>query len=205
MEATKRMLNLVCRDVDKYYSNQTVFKQFNLESSAEHLVIEGRNGSGKTTLLCMIAGIEAPNKGHVSWQGNDVSSIATKRRVGMSASCIALPEFLSVKQVLEFHCRHYECQFPTALIDQISLSPFLAQRVDALSLGTTKKLSLVLAFAHSPALLILDEPSNGLDEQALSTLMNWMESFDGNMIIATHDQSFYQNLDAEVINLSEHL
>jgi ABC-type multidrug transport system ATPase subunit len=201
MSATKS-LALVCKGVSKSYSNQSVFRQLNLDIPSRHLVITGANGCGKTTLLRLIAGIEEIDQGNISWHGHDVMSVETKKRVGMSANCIVFPEFLTVRQLVEFHCSQYACTFPQNLIDQIALSPFLGQKVGALSLGTAKKLSLVMAFAHSPDLLILDEPGNGLDEQAVATLASWLDTFDGNIILATHDHVFCQNLDAQYVDLT---
>jgi ABC-type multidrug transport system ATPase subunit len=197
-----KSLALVCDGVNKSYSNQTVFKHLSVSVSTRHLVITGPNGCGKTTFLRLIAGIEGIDDGYISWQNNDVMSIETKKRVGMSANCIVFPGFLTVRQIIEFHCSQYDCSFPQVLIDQIALFPFLGQKVDALSLGTAKKLSLVMAFSHEPDLLILDEPSNGLDEQAIATLKQWLDNFNGNVILATHDQLFSQNLDASFIDLS---
>jgi ABC-type multidrug transport system ATPase subunit len=194
---------LVCKDVGKSYSNQTVFKHLSLDVSSEHLVITGPNGCGKTTLLRLIAGIEGIDDGYISWQGNEVTSVETKKKVGMSANCIVLPEFLTVRQIISFHCSQYVCDFPQQLIDDIALSPFLGQKVGALSLGTAKKLSLVLAFSHDPDLLILDEPGNGLDEDALSTLLRWLDRFEGNIILATHDHELCRNLEASFIDLGK--
>jgi ABC-type multidrug transport system ATPase subunit len=196
-------LNLVCQGVSKSYSNQVVFKHLDLRVASKHLLIIGPNGCGKTTLLRLIAGIETVDEGSVSWQGKVVTAVETKQRVGMSANCIVLPEFLSVRQIIAFHCRQYQCDFPEQRIDDIALSPFLGQKISALSLGTAKKLSLVLAFAHEPDLLILDEPGNGLDDSALSTLKRWLEVFAGNIVLATHDQTLCQGLETELVDLAE--
>ncbi|MFN6971541.1 MAG: ATP-binding cassette domain-containing protein [Rheinheimera sp.] len=75
----------------------------------------------------------------------------------------------------------------TDWVGEFGLTPFLRTKVGDLSLGNAKKLSLILALQHQPQLLLLDEPSNGLDEQARAALVRVLTDYPGQVIVASHE------------------
>ena len=75
----------------------------------------------------------------------------------------------------------------TDWVGEFGLTPFLRTKVGDLSLGNAKKLSLILALQHQPQLLLLDEPSNGLDEQARAALLRVLTDYPGQVIVASHE------------------
>jgi ABC-type multidrug transport system ATPase subunit len=75
----------------------------------------------------------------------------------------------------------------TDWVGEFGLTPFLRTKVGDLSLGNAKKLSLILALQHQPQLLLLDEPSNGLDEQARAALLRVLTGYPGQVIVASHE------------------
>src|SRR5690606_29982959 len=123
------------------------------------VLISGANGSGKTTLLLMAAGLVKPQSGYVSFNQQDVLQANTKRQIGISASKVALPAFMTVRELLAFHRQQFARSACDEWVAHFSLDQYLSTKVADLSLGNYKKLSLLTAIMHQPALLLLDEPT----------------------------------------------
>lgn len=134
----------------------------------------GPNGCGKTTTMKMLTGLLAPGEGEalLFGQGVDVSDIATRRRVGYMSQSFSLYTELTVEQNLVLHARLFGV--PAAAIParvRELLGRFGLENVpDALPgqlpLGMRQRLSLAVAMVHGPDLLILDEPTSGVDPVA---------------------------------------
>ncbi len=129
----------------------------------------GVNGAGKTTTIRMLMGLLPPTSGAAFLRGVDVQKERWKSRVGVGYvpdRCIVHP-WMRVSEAIAF-CRDLQPTWNdsrcTELIARFKLEP--AKKVCALSKGTAAKLSLLLALAHDPAVLILDEPTDGLDPLA---------------------------------------
>lgn len=192
---------LTFKNISQYYQNRCLFSDFSLEISEPRVVISGANGSGKTTLLMMAAGLVLPDSGDVSFNGQAVLSTNSKMNIGISASKVALPSFLTVTELLDFHGRQFGCQVEQHWLEQFSLTPYLATKVANLSLGNYKKLSLITAFMHQPSLLLLDEPSNGLDEKARLALNLLISDYAGQVVIASHEAIVADNQQVRHIQL----
>ena len=94
-----------------------------------------------------------------------------------------------MRDLLTFHCQQFAVSLNQTMLEQTGLDQFTATRVDALSLGNAKKLSLMLALNHHPELLLLDEPGNGLDVQTRQVLDDIIYNFDGQIVMASHEES----------------
>lgn len=130
----------------------------------------GLNGAGKSTLLRMLVGLVSPDSGTVSIDGRDVwrERLQVCRTVGyVPDRCTAYP-WMRVGEVLEFTRALREGRWNAELVkDQLERGRMdVKQRVQKLSKGTAARLSLILALAHDPSVLILDEPTDGLDPVA---------------------------------------
>ena len=111
----------------------------------------------------LAAGLEDFNCGEIVFNEESVYLADTKRHLGISSDKIKLPDFLTAQQLLDFHCSQHDCPFPIVLVEHLGFRAHLATQVSALSLGSLKKISLLLALAHQPKCLLLDEPTTGLD------------------------------------------
>jgi ABC-type multidrug transport system ATPase subunit len=169
------------------FSHHSLFSDITLQIPESRVLITGPNGSGKTTLLLIAAGLIYPTSGKVKFAGHGVSEINIKKRIGISASKVALPEFFKVKEFLEFHCNQFDCELDEHWLREFDLVRFLKTKVKDLSLGNYKKLSLMSAILHKPELLLLDEPTNGLDKQARIALDKLLGEYPGQVIIASHE------------------
>lgn len=141
----------------------------------------GRNGAGKTTTIKMALGMIRPTAGQASVLGIPVSdlkeSCKTRRRIAYVAENKPLYQYMTVEQTIRF-ARSFYSDWRPELADRL-LSEYelpTHRKVKSLSKGMRTKLALLLAFARRPELLILDEPSEGLDpvgiEQLLKTLVS---------------------------------
>lgn len=173
------------------YQNRCIFADFSLQIGEPRVLITGPNGSGKTTLLLLAAGVLEPDDGQVCLNGQSTLDSNMKRHIGISASKVNLPGFLTAEELLDFHCKQFQCslndEWLTKWISAFSLTDYLTTKVDDLSLGNYKKLSLLTAICHQPDLLLLDEPANGLDEQARLALNLLISEYDGQVVIASHE------------------
>jgi ABC-2 type transport system ATP-binding protein len=126
----------------------------------------GENGAGKTTLLRHVLGLLVPDDGRVRVFGLDpvAEPVEVLRRIGYLSEDRDQPEWMRVGQLLSYTAaffRDWDHAFERELTDTFELTR--TQRVRSLSRGQRARLGLVLAVAHRPELLLLDEPSSGLD------------------------------------------
>jgi ABC-2 type transport system ATP-binding protein len=134
----------------------------------------GRNGSGKTTTIQMLLGFLSPTSGSCSVLGHDSRKItpALRGRVGYMAESHPLHEWMTVKQEGEFASSfhsHWNWDLFKSIVDHFGLSP--SAKGKNLSRGQRAGLSLALALAPEPELLILDDPALGLDPIARQVLL----------------------------------
>lgn len=158
----------------------------------------GSNGCGKTTTMKMLTGLLVPSEGEVSLFGSplDARDLATRQRVGYMSQSFSLYSELTVRQNLELHARLFHLPAETIeprvneLTQQFGLADVLEQFAGDLPLGVRQRLSLAVAVVHSPELLILDEPTSGVDPGARNrfwTLLLRLSREDGvTIFISTH-------------------
>ena len=134
----------------------------------------GSNGCGKTTTMKMLTGLLPPSVGEALLFGKplDARDMAARLRVGYMSQSFSLYTELTVRQNLDLHARlfHIPAEKATArladLTEQFALSDHLDQRASDLPLGIRQRLSLAVAIVHEPEMLILDEPTSGVDPLA---------------------------------------
>ena len=128
--------------------------------------VVGENGAGKTTLLKHFLGLYKPQSGTVRVFGLSPveSPVEVLSRVGYLSEDRSLPEWMSIAELINYTAAFYpswDSQFASELQDRFELSR--TQKAKTLSRGQRARLGLLLALAYRPALLVLDEPSSGLD------------------------------------------
>jgi len=131
----------------------------------------GSNGCGKTTTMKMLTGLLEASEGRAWLFGHEVDprDIATRRRVGYMSQAFSLYGELTVRQNLELHARLFqvpENEIPARVAEmeqRFGLADMRASLPGSLPLGMRQRLSLAVAMVHKPELLILDEPTSGVD------------------------------------------
>ncbi|MFP5237946.1 MAG: ATP-binding cassette domain-containing protein [Acidobacteriota bacterium] len=141
----------------------------------------GLNGAGKTTTIKMLLGMISPSSGQGKVLGRSIhspdESVELRRKVAYVSESLRLYEYMTVAQMIRFTRSFYPGWCPDTekmLLRTYELPP--NRKVKSLSKGMQRKLALLLAFARKPELLILDEPSDGLDPVGVEQLLEKMVS-----------------------------
>jgi ABC-2 type transport system ATP-binding protein len=157
----------------KSFDGRTVVKDLSLSvPKGEIFGFLGPNGSGKTTTIRMLCGLLTPDAGHGTCLGRDIvtQSDEIKREVGYMTQRFSLYEDLSIRENLEFVARVYGVPNPTGAakdaIHRLGLDGRAEQLAGQLSGGWKQRLALGACILPSPRLLLLDEPTAGVDPQA---------------------------------------
>ncbi|TAK13782.1 MAG: ABC transporter ATP-binding protein [Anaerolineae bacterium] len=134
----------------------------------------GPNGSGKTTTIRMLLGLLRPSSGTARVLGRDVAveTEAIRAQVGYMSQKFALYDDLSVWENIEFYATVYgehDKQHLAQTLERLGLSGLRSERAGALPVGWRQRLALAIAIVHRPRLLILDEPTSGVDPIARRT------------------------------------
>jgi ABC-2 type transport system ATP-binding protein len=124
----------------------------------------GPNGAGKTTALRIVVGLRRPDAGRALLFGRDPRHAAARVRLGCTPQETSLPPTLTVRETLDLVRAHFPHPLAIdALLEAFGLAPQRDRQVGGLSGGQRRRLSVALAFAGAPDLLVLDEPTTGLD------------------------------------------
>jgi ABC-2 type transport system ATP-binding protein/heme exporter protein A len=158
-----------------HFKTRSVFLGLNLRLAPGLTWLRGRNGRGKTTLLKLLGGALAPAGGSIRLNGLDsrVDALAYRSHSFYCGGEAPALDWLTAKEWLDLHLSLYPGADLAALqahLEVFHIAAIGAQPVSALSLGQYKKLQLALALALPVELLLIDEPFNGLDAQAVEVL-----------------------------------
>lgn len=192
--------------LSKSFGARQVLRSVGYACAPGAFVLRGPNGVGKSTLLRILAGVISPDSGAV-WIDNRAlhdDPVAAKLRLAYAPDECPIYPFISGRELLHFVAHARRCAVTPAvyaLVEALGLGPHLDTRCGAMSLGTQKKLMLAAAWIGEPAVLLLDEPSNGLDADARLVLARLLQekSADAVVFISSHDQAFAQAIGATVI------
>ena len=157
------------------YASRPLFRQFDLQLGAGITWLRGENGAGKTTLLKLAGGALTPHKGSIRLDDMEIGAqpLAYRLRCYYCGGDTPQLPWLTVREVLDLHLALYpatEAALLNAELRAFHLMATLDQPVTTLSLGQHKKMQLSLALALPVRLLLIDEPFNGLDADAVAYL-----------------------------------
>jgi ABC-2 type transport system ATP-binding protein len=169
------------------------------------LALLGANGAGKTTALALLLGLRLPDEGSARLFGLDPRRTVARRCVGAAPQEAAFPPTLRVQEVLELVRRHY-VQPPTvdSLDARFCLQRLLRRQLGGLSGGERRLVAVALAFAGGPKLVVLDEPTAGLDAEARLIVWDAVRTHaraGGTVLLTTHQLGEAEALAERVVLL----
>ncbi len=177
--------------VSKRYGNRTVLDGIDLTIGRGAVTaVVGPNGAGKTTLNKSLLGLVRPDAGHIAFDGRDIAGqIAYRASIGYMPQAPSFPANFSAGDVLALlsDLRGVDRPRDESLVQDFALAQFLDQPVRVLSGGQRQRLNAAAAFLFSPDLLLLDEPTAGLDPIASGILKDKIRAVrdEGRAVIIT--------------------
>ena len=186
-------MSIVVKDLTKTYGDQRALDGINLELKSGQITgLLGPNGAGKSTLMKIITGAILPTEGSVMVNGTNVltNPLEVQKHIGY------LPEHnpqyleLYVKEYLAYVASVYKAPKTSVakVIEQTVLGPEQHKKIGALSKGYRQRVGLAAALIHDPAVLILDEPTTGLDPAQLVEIRKLLREVSANktVLFSTH-------------------
>ncbi len=186
---------LVVRDFRKAYGPVVAVDGLSLEvRRGEIFGLLGPNGAGKTTTLECLEGIRRPDGGTIDILGLDPSRDTRKlySLIGVQLQTSGLPPSMRVGEAMAFFGAYHKVAPRYDLLERLGLGAKIHNQTHELSTGQQRRLALALAIAHQPPLLLLDEPTAGLDVESrtvLHELMQQLKEAGTTIILATHDMA----------------
>ena len=196
------------RNLTKVFDGKEVLRGCNLTVQSGTIYgLLGANGAGKTTMFKLITGLLSPTAGNIKVQGETLS-IDKKdflRKMGILIETPVFYNHLSARENLEIHLSYMEHSFEKIeqVLEMVGLGDTGKQPVSKFSLGMKQRLAIGRAISHSPQILILDEPINGLDPMGIRQIRNLFLSLakDGmTLLISSHILSEIEHI-ADVVGV----
>ncbi|CRH18150.1 ATP-binding cassette domain-containing protein [Carnobacterium maltaromaticum] len=187
---------LVTYNLSKYFKKEAVVKQVSLRINKGDIYgFVGKNGAGKTTTLEMLSALIEPDSGEIELFGVH-EKVKKRREMKRMAVLVGEPAYfpkLTAKENLTYFCSQHGI-VETELIDKtllkMGLDPCDKKKARSFSLGMKQRLGLAYVFIHPADLIILDEPTNGLDASSITTLRNLIlelnQKYQVTFLIASH-------------------
>lgn len=186
---------IALRGLAKSYGGRPVLRDIDLEVEAgESLALLGHNGAGKTTLIKLILGLTRPSAGSRQVLGRaveDKAFVALRRQIGYLPESVALYDAMTGAEVLRFFARlkGLPPDVATPLLEKVGLAEAAGRRVRTYSKGMRQRLGLAQVLLGEPRLLLLDEPTTGLDpalRQELFEILAGLQTSGATVVISSH-------------------
>ncbi len=186
---------VLVRDFRKIYGDFIAVDGISFEvHRGEIFGLLGPNGAGKTTTLESLEGLRQPSAGSLSILGIDPARQPRRLRdlIGVQLQSSGLPGSMTPGEAMAFFCAYHRVAPGHDLLDQLGLNEKKTAQLSSLSTGQQRRLSLALAIAHEPPVILLDEPTAGLDVGSrveLHAVMRELQTKGTTIILATHDMA----------------
>ena len=199
------------KNLTKKFNKFTALNQVNIRFNDGHSVaLIGPNGCGKTTLIKCILGLNVVEDGDILVNNESVKEhYLYRKNIGYMPQIGRYPENMTIAQTIQMikdTRKVSENELDTELLEAFELENIFDKKMRTLSEGTTQKVSAVLAFLFNPGIIILDEPTAGLDPLASEILKNKIikEKNKGKLIIITsHLLSELDDIVSEIVFMNE--
>jgi ABC-2 type transport system ATP-binding protein len=181
-------------------------------AQGEFFGLLGPNGAGKTTLISALGGLAIPDSGSISVMGHDVRADyrAARRAVGIVPQEIVFDPFFTVRETLEFQSGYFGLDDNGAWIDQLlarlGLAPKAHANMRSLSGGMKRRVMVAQALVHRPPVIVLDEPTAGVDVELRQALWSFVRSLNEaghTILLTTHYLEEAQQLCSRIAMMKE--
>jgi len=184
---------LQVRNLVKKYGDKTILNIENLTIEKGIVHLKGINGSGKTTFSKIVAGI-IPYQGEILLNGKynpATTKMEYRKQVNYAEPEAVYPDFLTANDLISFvgKAKGASKNSLISIPEQLGICEYMYDHIGSYSSGMVKRLSLSLAFLGDPSLILLDEPFNTLDTEAIEIVKSMIESHhmkDVNFILVSH-------------------
>ena len=184
------------RDINKSYGNLQALSDINLDiKKGEFFGLLGPNGAGKSTLIGIIGGLVHKDSGEVSVLGRDIikNYRETKKSLGIVPQEITFDPYFTVRETLEMHSGYFGIKDNTDKINELLEALSLTDKAEIgprqLSGGMKRRLLIAKALVHDPEIIVLDEPTAGVDVELRNSLWEYVINLNNEgktIILTTH-------------------
>ncbi len=199
-------MSLEIINLTKKFGEQTALNNINLEIKKNEIIgLLGPNGAGKSTLMKSIVGVLKTEEGQILFNGKDINEndIEVKQKIGFLPENNPLYLEMYVKEYLQFVADIHKIskEKVDAVIDLVGITPEKSKKISQLSKGYKQRVGLAQAILHAPDLLILDEPTNGLDPNQIVEIRNVIKEIgkEKTVLLSTHIMQEIEALCTRVI------
>ena len=176
-------------------------------ADGDSFALLGPNGAGKSTALAVALGLRSPDEGVARLYGRDPRLPATRAVVGVTPQETAFPATLRVRELIDLVRSHFARPVPTAqLVECFGLHRLVGRQLGGLSGGERRVVAVALAFAGAPRLVVLDEPTAGLDAETRGSVWDAIRSHlddGGTLLLTTHHLDEAESLARRVAVLED--
>jgi heme exporter protein A len=195
---------IVCEGLVRRFGERDALAGVDLAvETGETVLVTGPNGAGKTTLLRILATVLRPSSGRVAVAGHDLPAraAAVRRSVGYAGhDSLAYPD-LTARENLELYAALYAVSEDRVdeELDRVGLDGRRGDRAAELSRGMLQRLALARVGLHRPSIVLLDEPTAGLDADGRDVLRRFLAEPGRTILAATHEPEWFAGLDGRVV------
>lgn len=186
-------MSIIIENISKTYKKQVALNSININIKKGEIVgLLGPNGAGKSTLIKILTGYISANNGEVKICGDDINENPklVKQKIGYLAENNPLYIEMYIKEYLKYIAEIYKVSFQEIdkIIELTGLNSEKNKKINQLSKGYKQRVGLAAALIHNPEVLILDEPTTGLDPNQLIEIRKLIKNIGNNktVILSTH-------------------
>ena len=199
-------MSLKIQNLTKKFGEQVALSNININIEKNEIIgLLGANGAGKSTLMKSIVGGLKIDSGEILFNNKDITTneVETKSKIGFLPENNPLYLDMFVKEYLQFVANIHKIPYENVekVINLVGLTPEKSKKIKQLSKGYKQRVGLAQAIIHRPDLLILDEPTNGLDPNQIVEIRNLIKEIgqEKTIIISTHIMQEVEALCSRVI------
>ena len=199
-------MSLKIKNLTKKFGEQVALSNININIEKNEIIgLLGANGAGKSTLMKSIVGGLKIDSGEILFNNKDIitNEVETKSKIGFLPENNPLYLDMFVKEYLQFVANIHKIPYENVekVINLVGLTPEKSKKIKQLSKGYKQRVGLAQAIIHRPDLLILDEPTNGLDPNQIVEIRNLIKEIgqEKTIIISTHIMQEVEALCSRVI------